>query len=397
MFTMTRILFAAACFFIAQAAIADPRSAPIDASGRAERVGAKQAAHRQVLNPALTPKAGNAVNVSTPGLPRANAVRAYPPSCLADPLPDQTLGPTYSKSVNLAAFDRNSGQFVSEGVTIIVWRVACSSSTFFTSATLMRIQRQSQFEGDAVIYPLFPALQAKQGNIVFSDDPNYVLNLIRSPTEPNTVISDTLTDTPIIFSTTFVLENYDSSAAGFFDFNLAFGLRFDNLLTGGASDLYFLDVPTYSPNSGTYPAAFQNLPISGYMTSNFYDPAASGEGLAMQIFEPVGDAQNLIVSFTWVAYDPAGIPFWLSGQATIVRGAKSASATMFYRTDGGLGGNSGAASAPIIWGTATVSFPDCNTMTLTYASNPGLPAGIPTGNGTRTWLRLANVNALACE
>ena len=102
MFTMTRILFAAACFFIAQAAIADPRSAPVDASGRAERVGAKQAAHRQVLNPALVPKAGNAVNVSTPGLPRANAVRAYPPSCLADPLPDQTLGPTYSKSVNLA-------------------------------------------------------------------------------------------------------------------------------------------------------------------------------------------------------------------------------------------------------------------------------------------------------
>ena len=58
---------------------------------------------------------------------------------------------------------------------------------------------------------------------------------------------------------------------------------------------------------------------------------------------------------------------------------------------------SGAAGDPISWGPATVSFPDCNTMTLTYASNPGLPAGVPTGNGTRTWSRLANVNALACE
>lgn len=398
MFALPRLLVVAVLALAPLVALAAPRSGPIDSSGRAERANAVQKAHRTVLQQrAIAPKAGNAVNVSTPGLPRANAVRAYPPSCLADPLPDQTLGPVYSTTANLSAFNTANGGFLLEGVTIKVWRVACSSSTFFTSATLMRIERQAQFEGDTDIYPLFPALQASQGSIVFSDDPNYLLNLIRAPIEPNTVISDTLTDAPVIFSTTYVLENYDSPAAGFFDFNLAFGLRFDNLATGGVSDLYFINVPTYNPNIGTYPAAFQNLPISGYMSTNWYDPAASGEGITLQIFEQVGDPNNLVVFFTWTAFDTGGIPFWLVGQATIARGAKTASATMFYRTGGGLGGNSGAAGDPIIWGPATVSFPDCNTMTLTYASNPGLPAGVPTGNGTRTWSRLANVNALACE
>lgn len=395
MFALPRLLVIAVFALAPLLATAAPRSGPIDSSGRAERVNAAQAAHRTVLQQrAIAPKAGNAVNVSTPGLPRTNPVRAYPPSCLADPLPDQTLGPVYSKAVNLSAFNTATGGFLLEGVTIKIWRVACSSSTFFTSATLMRIERQAQFEGDTDIYPLFPALQAKQGNIVFSDDPNYLLNLIRSPIEPNTVISDTLTDAPVIFSTTYVLENYDSPAAGFFDFNLTFGLRFDNLATGGASDLYFLDVPTYNPTAGTYPAAFQDIPISGYLGTSWYQPGA-GDGIVLQIYERIGEPNTLVVSFTWSIYDTLGIPFWLGGQVDIARGAKSATTQLFYRTGGSI--NGGVPGPPILWGTATISFQDCNHMTFTFASNPGLPAGIPTGSGTRNWERIANINGLACE
>jgi hypothetical protein len=36
-------------------------------------------------------------------------------------------------------------------------------------------------------------------------------------------------------------------------------------------------------------------------------------------------------------------------------------------------------------------------MTLTYASNPGLPAFVPQGSGTRNWIRLATLNGLPCE
>lgn len=389
-----RFLFAVALATVAAQAIAGGRTPVAPDASRATRVGAVQAEQALRQRAGIAAKAANAPAVSVPPLPIANAYRAYPPSCLADPLPDQTSGPTYSTTANLAAYNRNTGDTLVEGVTIKVWRVACSSSEFFTSATLMRIQRQSQFEGDDVIYPLFPAIRISQGSIGFGDV-DFPSNLVRAPIEPNTVIADTLTDTPIVDSTTYVLENYPSAAAGFFDFNLAFGLRFDNLFS--SNNQFFLNVPTYSPTAGTYPAAFQDLPISGYMSTNWFDPNAGGEGIILQIYEVSGDTQNLVVSFTWAAYDPSGIPFWLSGQATIARGAKSANATMFYRTGGGLGGNAGEASDPILWGTATVSFPDCNTMVLTYASTPGLPAGVPTGSGTRTWSRIANVNALSCE
>lgn len=398
MLVTVRMICALALATAAASAVADTRSAVINDPGRAARVSEAQAANRQLLidrSSHSSPKAANAPAVSVPPLPSANSYRAYPPSCLADPLPDQTSGPTYSTVANLAAYNSNTGQINTvEGVTITVWRVVCSSSQFFTSATLMRIQRQQPFEGDTQIYPLFPGIRISQGSIGYGDG-DFPRNLIRVPLEPNTVVSDTLTEAPIIDSTTYVLENYSGASAGYFDFNLAFGLRFDNFFT--SSNQFFINVPSYSPTAGTYPAAFQNLPISGYMSTNWFDPTANGEGIVLQIYEPAGDPQNLIVSFTWAAYDPSGIPFWLSGQATIARGAKTASATMFYRTGGGLGGNGGSASAPIVWGTATVSFPDCNRMFLGYASNPGQPAGIPTGSGTRTWQRVASVNALACE
>ncbi|SFN67749.1 hypothetical protein [Dokdonella immobilis] len=398
MFASSRLLLAAALFATAVSAGAQTRTSTPVGVNPSERAANVQSRHHALISRTAGPKSTNAINTATPVLPVANPVRAYPPSCLADPLPDQTLGPVYSKAVVLPQVTASTGQISgSESVTIKVWRVACSSSEFFTSATLLRIERSGSLNGRLDIYPLFPAVEAAQGNIVFSDDPDYLLNLVRIPTEPNTVIADTLTFSPVPFSSTFVLENYDSASAGFFDFNLAFSLRFDNLLTGGNSDLYFLDVPAYSPTVGTYPAAFQNLPISGYMSTNWFDPDAGGEGIILQIYEVGGDTQNLVVSFTWAAYDPSGIPFWLSGQVTIARGAKSANATMFYRTGGGLGGNAGEASEPIPWGTATVSFPDCNTMVLTYASTQGLPAGVPTGSGTRTWSRIANVNALSCE
>lgn len=397
MFVHSRFILGAALLVAAISVSAATQTTVGFDSTRAERLQSEQARHREALlnrTPRPEPKAGTGITAATPALPRANPLTPYPPSCLADPLPDQTSGPVYSQNVALAAFNRNTGGADStELVTIRIWRVACSTppGSTFNSATLMRIDRQAQFEGDDVIYPLFPSIRVSQGSTGFDGD----LSLARVAIEPNTWISDVLVDTPIINNMTFVLENYDSTQTSVFDFNLPFSIRFDNLF--GSNNLFFIDVPVYNPTAQTYPAAFQDLPISGYMSTNWFDPAADGEGIVLQIYERVGDTENFVVSFGWFAYDPSGVPFWLFGQVTIPRGGRTAIASIFYRTGGGLGGNAGAADPPIPWGSATVTFPDCNNMTFNYISNPGLPAGIPIGNGTRTWTRIANINGLACQ
>lgn len=388
-----RVLMAAMLATAAVTAFAEPRIRVASDPERASRVNAAQM-ERQVLLAAQAaagaPKAGNAINSATPSLPTVNNYKTYPPSCMAYPLPDQASGPIYTTTANLAAYDSNTGTIDQvEGVTITIWRVACSSDAFFNSATLMRIQRQSAFEGDAEIYPLFPLIDLKQSSAEYDQ-------IARFAEEPNTVISQVLPDSPIIDSATYVLENYIGYEAVYFDFNLPFSARFDNLFT--SSNQFFINnVPLYDPNNSTYPAAFQNLPISGYLATAYYDPAASGEGIVMQVFQRVGQADTFVLNFTWSAYDPNGLPFWLTGQVDIARGAKVATSPMAYVTGGGLGGNAGAADPPTIWGTATVSFPDCNHMTLTYASNPGLPAFVPQGSGTRNWIRLATLNGLFCD
>jgi hypothetical protein len=388
-----RYLFGAALALAACSVNAATQTSVGVDSTRAARVSALQDDLSQLLSHRVAragAKSAAAVNSATPGLPRANPLRTYPPSCLADPLPDQTSGPIYQQSVSLGAYNTNTQQIdTTELVTIKVWRVACSSSDYYNSATLMRIERSTSSQ---TIYPVFPAIRISQGGIGYEDFP---ANLVRVALEPNTVISETSVDAPIRSDTTYVLENYDSTSAGVFDFNLAFGLQFDNLFT--TNNLSFLDVAAYNPTAQTYPDAFQEIPISGYLSTNWYDPAADGEGIVLQVYERAGDTNNLVIAFSWSTYDPNGVPFWIAGQADIPRGAKTATVPMFYRTGGGFAGDNGSADPPIAWGTSTITFPTCNIMTLVYAANPGLPAGVPSGSGTRVWSRIANVNGLPCE
>ena len=389
-----RYLFVAALMAATVSASAEPRVAVAPDPGRTARVGAEVAKRQNLaVNRAADPKSTSAVAQTAAALPRVNPYKAYPPSCIADPVPDQTSGPTYTTTANLAAYDSVNNQTVLEGVTIRIWRIACSSSDSVNAVTLMRIQRQSIYEGDQEVYPLFPVTAIQQGGITY-DDPN-LRSYARTAVEPNTVITDVLPDTPIVNSTTYILENYANPNSGFFDFNESFGIRFDNLDQN--SPYYFINVPAYNPTVGTYPDAFQNIPVSGYLSTSWYNPATSGEGIVMQVYELLGDTQNFIVNFTWSAYDPSGLPFWLTGQVTVPRGTRTVTTPMFYVTGGGLGGNAGAADPPTPWGTATLGFSDCNHLTLTYASNPGLPAIVPQGSGTRSWLRLGRLNGMDCE
>ena len=388
-----RLLFGAALVLTTGAVCATTQTTVgVDAS-RAQRVSAEQNRHHQMLLERATApaaKAGDSVASATPALPRINPIAAYPPSCLADPLPDTPSGPIYRSNVSLAAYNGNTGMVDStEIVTITIWRVACSSSEYFNSATLMRIERNSS---SSVVYPLFPAIRISQGTIGFSDS-FYPQNIARVTIEPNTILADILVDTPIINDMTFVLENYDSTNTSLFDFNLPFGIRFDNLFA--SNNQFIINVPLYDPTAQTYPEAFQNIPISGYLSTSWYTPN-SGEGIVMQVYERLNQPNTLVVAFTWSAYAPNGYPVFLVGQVDIPRGSRTATAPLYYTTGGSLGG-SGPIDPPHPWGTTTVSFPDCNSMTLSYASNPGIPSYIPQGSGTRNWIRLGRLNGMDCE
>lgn len=399
-------IFLAALLLGSAPAMAAETAAPRPHAGmdRAEAVGQviqaraeRRAAPR--INAAVQPKVMGDYPLTS--MPVANPSRAYPPSCLADPLPDKSMGPTYRKNMKLYTVSGSTGNPVSpETVTVTLWRIACSSSESTApgyadggdnAVTLMRLDRSSANEGRTGSFPLFPDVHVAQGNVNF-DDANG-LDLVRVASEPNTVISETTIDTPIIFSTTYVLENYPFQGSGYFFFNSAFDILLDPLI--GESDYVIIPVAEYNPTQSTYPDAFRTVPINGFLNGVFYDPAHSGEGLNIQVMETPG--ARGILDVAWFTYDRSGIPFWIGGAKEFDLGDGSVKIDLFHTSGGGFGGNFGANVNRHPWGSVTVSFPDCNTARFTYAARSGLPQSVPSGNGTHNWTRLANINGLTCE
>lgn len=333
-----------------------------------------------------------------PAPPSNRAHRAYPPSCLAAPLPDQSSGPVYSTHVNLYNPDSEGGV---EDVTATIWRIACSSSGqhqpynsdgLQNAVTLLRLDRAPGRDGDTTSFPDFPDIRVAQGAIAF-DDPGQ-RDFVRLAPDPNTFVADTSVASPLPYSTTFVLENYPFRGAAQFNFNFGFELRIDPGL--GAGEIRSIRVPAYSPGTRSYPAAFQPLPITGYMTSNWYDPAHSGEGMVVQVFELSGASRQL--AFDWFTFDAAGRSFWIAGNAAVRSDAPAyITVPAFYYENGGFAGDFGARADAMSWGEIRLEFADCNHLTVYYSGNQGLPAGIPAGSGTLHYQRLGNVNGLACE
>lgn len=408
---LIRLSLAFAACALSLPVLAAGRGGPLAQQPRAH--ASQQAARITLAQPANSAKTAHA-GADSKSL-QANAFRTYPPSCLSDPLPDSTSGPVYSKTVTLAARNTDdTTQFYSEDVTISIWRVACSSAgAFYNSATLMRIERQAQYEGDTGYYPLFPDVRVKMqtdDNDIRFDDTN-LNDFVRVAVEPNTVISDTALDSPIIYSQTYVLENFQGAACNgpCFDFNYPFTIRFDNFLGSAADSQFFRDVPVYNPTQSSYPAAFQSLPINGYMSSNWYAPGFSGEGIVVQVYERTtsspGSCQNLgggvilPFSFTWFTYDDLGLPFWIFGDGCVPASNPSRiTVDANYITGLGFAANFNPVDLDLHpWGQVSFEFPSCNEMYVDYAADPGLADGVPSGTGSLDYIRIANVNGLTCE
>ncbi len=342
----------------------------------------------------------NGVESNTLSGPRtANAYRAYPPSCLADPLPDTASGPFTQFQMPLYTRDENGNPQTPETVTITIWRMACSSSGSLTpyntdhgknSALLMRIDRDSTVDGHTDVFPTFPSLTSNQGNTTGM--------LVRAAMEPNTVISDGPYDAPVYNSTTYVLENYPNSALGFTYFDYAFTFFIDPVIDANCTGCESVNIQDYQPSQTDYPAAFVALPIDGFMSSAYYDPAHGGEGFVLEVYDNPGGTTRTVFA-AWYTYDPLGIPFWLTAQGSVQVGSNAMTGQpVYYFNNGGFAGDFGATSTLHVWGTMSLSWTDCNTLVFSYngATDPTIVNG-PSGSGTRTWSRLTDINGLNCE
>lgn len=336
---------------------------------------------------------------ATPSPPFSNDYRAYPPSCLADPLPFNASGPTYSRTVRLATFNPANSLFGAEDVTITLWRIVCSSAgQFANSVTLMAIDRASNLDGTQP-YVLFPGVRLTQGS--------NSLKLVRVATEPNTVRAHVNVDTPVIFNSdsTYVLENFASndSTTAYFDFNLAFNITFYNYFQGDTGQT--LSVQSYSPSA--YPDASKNIPINGYLSGNWFDQTAGArgnEGMTVQIFElPTGT--DYLFTFSLFTYDANGFPYWLFGSKTFPANSRGPIVvdTIYSQSGSFLNGQSSTSSSQT-WGTVTVSFPSCAEMHFVArkSATSSIAPGTTGVDITRDWTRyigtgVLNLSALTCE
>lgn len=307
-----------------------------------------------------------------------NPFRAYPPSCLGPALIDSlnVNNPTIAFQTSLVSENTSNRSFSTEPISGLVQRIPCEGGK---SAVLVVLSRQSS---PANTFPLTPQFLVSQGNL--SNQP------IRVSQESNTLVSSVIQETPIVFpNNIYVLENISGQPV--VDFNKAFTL----IISTGTLAI----PPLFIPVSAYNPVSTPPLPISGYQTGNWFDPAHSGEGAQIEVLE-IGNpntANNRVITFAWYTYDQTGTPFWLFGAGVFSQGDRTATIGMSYNYNGGFAGNFGASASGAPWGNITVQFTDCNTMKFTYQSNAGLPNGIPTGSGNRTWSRASGISGLACR
>ena len=314
----------------------------------------------------------------------ANVDRAYPPSCLESPL---AFG-LYANDPNaVQAQIRLYGdplgdaaeQAFSEIDTVTLFRVVCSSGQ---SASLLEIDRPSGHS--TTLYPVFPAISVAQlSNNLY----------IRLADDPNTFFATNFAFSPLANSNVYVLENFYGGAQQF-NYNQAFTLTVDNLNANDPARLTPFPLAAYNP--AQYSESSLPLPISGYMSTNWTSSTQGGEGIVMQVYDD-GDGATRTLAFAWFTYDNMGLPFWLFGEADqFPIGTRSVSAPTAYFEAGTFAGSNPNGVPHTIWGTVTFSFPDCAHMNISYNGNASAVNG-PTGSGSATFKRVADVNGLVCQ
>jgi hypothetical protein len=319
---------------------------------------------------------------------------AYPASCLADgvPLGKSSLDPNAITSpLTLQSYDTTTGGYPSESDSVSVWRVPCSGGG---AATIVEVDRNATYNGNTTQYAVFP-------NIYLTTAASTTTEISpRLVPEPNTLFEYVESNSILYNSTAYVLEYYEptspaspatkATGPSVIDYNQAFTLNINNLTTGGQP--LVISVPAYTP-----PSTAALMPISGYLSTNWSNPAQSGEGMVVQVYDN-GDQATRTLSFAWFTYGDQNQPFWLYGQAAFDIGATTVTAQTIYLAGGTFAYN-GNVVFPVPqtpWGTVTFTFPDCGHMNIAYSGDASAVHG-PKGNSTAQFTRVADVANLGCK
>lgn len=304
-----------------------------------------------------------------------NPYQEYPPSCVAFPLPlPANTDPIYSINVNEPARDNTGAVVANETVTFFFWRTPCDGNT---SALIGEMQRVQQLQGTSPV-PDFPSLFVSQGNLQ--------TEVARVVEEPNTQVAFHAAGLPVAFFQDVVFENvYDNNGnPQIVNYSQALTVTIDGNPPG------VIVIPAYNRNQ--YADAFLPMQISGYNTGNYADPVAGAQGVQIEVAE--GTPGQRVIVFAWYTYDSSGTPYWLFNSATVTPGDRSVTLPLGYFSGGTFVAGNGHAA---LWGNITVTFPDCDHMTVTYQSANGLPSGVPTGSGSRTFTKLTSINGVSCN
>lgn len=304
---------------------------------------------------------------------RANPERSYPPSCLSYPLPTTPVGDVRTSNIQLGGIVPSTGGSYVENVSVQVWRAACSGGR---SAVLLRINRSSN---STAAFPVVPEPFVSVGT---------QQKRVRIHSEPNTRTADDF-QLPLAGSTTFVLEAVTGSPI---DWNAAFTLTLDTLIVSNTR-FVTINVPAY--NAANHPEGTLPLEITGYVSGSYFDAAKPGEGIVVEVGERTDGSRY--AAFSWYTYDAAGAPIWLVGNVNVANGVRSVTIPASYLRGGGFAGNFDPGALNVQpWGTVTLTFPSCAALKLDFASGTPI-AGVPTGSGTRTWVRAVDLNGFVCQ
>lgn len=126
----------------------------------------------------------------------------------------------------------------------------------------------------------------------------------------------------------------------------------------------------------------------GGVSGQWYNANRDGEGLFVEIVDS-GDSQQ--ISVAWFTYDTDGFQMWLVGNV-VLEGSTSVTIPVVVTNGPKFGQDYDMADLNRqTWGTLTLTFPDCNTALLSYASSVD---GF--GSGAINLVRLTNLTQVRC-
>ena len=151
------------------------------------------------------------------------------------------------------------------------------------------------------------------------------------------------------------------------------GLGYEPLITGAERITHIAGCGAETPHA------------SAGLSGSWYDPGRNGEGLVVQWLP---DGSVLAIMFT---YDTNGQQMWIFGVGQ--SDGKAVTINAVYPTGFTSWGSEFDAEEVVLspWGTFTLTWTDCNTLTFEYASDVG-----GYGNATRNYSRLTSLSGLTC-